>query len=225
MKRALLVAALAGCASSPDAPKPAPERYESAWTSFDLEAEAMLRAAGRNRLKVQACAGRARAALGSMKDLLDGEPAARIAAIDDRFGSLARLIATDNAVSSGGERAVGALRDEIARDFAPGKVTLVAREPEPPQPATQDAMTRWEAAHKAFEEHAKGNETARLVQDYSELRTAMEEFAKSDDDRFRVERFLSDYERIAGASTISEQDLKRLSVLAADIRAAFGGKR
>jgi hypothetical protein len=85
---------------------------------------------------------------------------------------------------------VGAVRDEVARDYAPGRVTVTPREPEPPQPAPEDAMKRWEAAHRSFEEHARGNDSARLVQDYSDLRAAMEGFGKGDDDRLRVERFL-----------------------------------
>ena len=60
------------------------------------------------------------------------------------------------------------------------------------------------------------------------MREAMEGLAKTDDDRLRVERFLREYERIAdhaGTGADVEQDLKGLPVLAADIRAAFGGKR
>jgi hypothetical protein len=228
MKRLLALVLLAGCSAGPEAPKPAADRYREAWTSFDLEAEAMLRAAGRNRLKVEACAGRARTAIDDMRSFLEPEPAARLASIGDRFTSLSRTIAADNALSSGQERGVGAVRDEIARDFSPGKVAVVAREPEPPLPAPPDAMARWEEAHARFEDHARGNETARVVQDYSEVRVAMEGLAKSDDDRLRIERFLREYERVAdlvqgGKGT--EQDLKGLSVLAADIRAAFGGKR
>ncbi len=231
MKRAsaaLALAVFAGCSSGAEKPRPAGDRYREAWTGFDLEAEAMLRAAGRNRLKVEACAGRARAALDDMASLLGPEPAARLAALRDHFASLSRTIASDNAVASGQERAVGAIRDEVARDFSPERVTVIPREPEPPQPATPDAVARWEAAHRRFEEHARGNETAHLVQDYSELRAAMEGFAKGDDDRLRIERFLREYERVAelvqsGKGT--EQDLKGLSVLAADIRAAFGEKR
>jgi hypothetical protein len=231
MKRvfaASLLAALAGCSAGADKPKPAGDRYREAWTGFDLEAEAMLRAAGRNRLKVEASAGRARAALDDMASLLGPDPAARLAALRDRFASLSRTIASDNALASGQERAVGAIRDEIARDFTPEKVTVIPRDPEPPQPAPPDAIARWEAAHKRFEEHARGNETAHLVQDYSELRSAMESLANGDDDRLRIERFLREYERVAelvqsGKGT--EQDLKGLSVLAADIRAAFGEKK
>ena len=230
MKRLLAaaLAMLAGCTAGPEAPKPAAERYREAWTGFDLEAEAMLRAAGRNRLKVEACAGRARAAIDNMKSFLDADPAARLASIGNRFTSLSRTIAADNALSSGQERAVGAVRDEIAREFSPEKVAVIAREPEPPLPAPPDAMARWEEAHARFEDHARGNESARVVQDYSEVRAAMEGLAKGEDDRLRVERFLREYERVAelvesGKGT--EQDLKGLSVLAADIRAAFGGKR
>jgi hypothetical protein len=219
---------VAGCAAGPEAPKPAADRYREAWTGFDLEAEAMLRAAGRNRLKVEACAGRARTAIDEMKSLLGAEPAARLASIGDRFASLSRTIAADNALSSGQERAVGAVRDQVARDFSPEKVAVVAREPEPPLPAPPDAMARWEAAHARFEDHARGSESARVVQDYSEVRAAMEGLAKSDEDRLRVERFLREYERVAEvveAGKGTEQDLKGLSVLAADIRAAFGEKR
>lgn len=225
---ALALAALAGCGSGPETAKPAADRYREAWTGFDLEAEAMLRAAGRNRLKVQGCAGRARAALEGMESLLEEAPAKRLAALRSRFDALARSIASQDAAASGQERAVGAIRDEVARDFAPGAVTIVAREPDPPAPAPADAIERWEAAHRAFEEHAKGNDSARLVQDYSDVRAAMESFAKSDEDRLRVERFLREYERVAEAVQSgkgTEQDLKGLSVLAADIRAAFGGKR
>ncbi|MCE9584246.1 MAG: hypothetical protein K8T20_17305 [Planctomycetes bacterium] len=231
MKRAFaaaVIAALAGCASGPAPSKPAPERYRDSWIGFDTEAEAMLRAAGRNRLKVEACAGRARSSLDSMRALLGEAPAARLAAISEHFAALARTIATDNAVSSGQERAVSAVRDEIARDFAPEKVAIVSREPEPPQPAPPGALALWEDAHRRFETHARGGETAHLVQDYSELRAAMEGFAKSEEDRFRIERFLRDYERIADlaqAGKIPEQDLKGLPVLAADIRAAFGEKK
>lgn len=231
MKRALLPAllvALAGCSSGPAPSKPAPGRYRDAWINFDSEAEAMLRAAGRNRLKVEACAGRARSALDSMRALLGEAPAARLASVGEHFAALSRTIASDNAVSSGQERAVAAVRDEIARDFAPEKVTIVSREPEPPQPATPDAIARWEDAHRRFEADARGGETAHLVQDYSELRASMEAFAKTEEDRFRIERFLRDYERIADlgqAGKIPEQDLKGLPVLAADIRAAFGEKK
>ncbi|MEK7466368.1 MAG: hypothetical protein AAB074_03045 [Planctomycetota bacterium] len=229
MKRLLAatLALLAGCTAGPEAPKPAADRYREAWTGFDIEAEAMLRAAGRNRLKVEACAGRARAAIDDMKSLLDAEPAARLAAIGDRFTALSRTIAADNALSSGQERAVGSVRDEIARDYSPEKVAVVAREPEPPLPAPPGAMKLWEAAHARFEDHARGNESARVVQDYSEVRVAMEGMVKTDDDRLRVERFLREYERVADvvqAGKGTEQDLKGLSVLAADIRAAFGEK-
>lgn len=231
MKRALAtiaLAALAGCSAGADKPKSAGDRYHEAWTGFDLEAEAMLRAAGRNSLKVQACAGRARAALDDMAALLAPEPAARLAALRDRFASLSRTIASDNALASGQERAVGAIRDEVARDFTPEKVAVVARDPEPPQPAPPGAMERWEAAHKRFEDHARGNDSAHLVQDYSEVRAAMEGFAKGEDDRLRIERFLREYERVAELAQSgkgTEQDLKGLSVLAADIRAAFGEKK
>lgn len=225
MRRLALLLLLAGCASAPDERKPAAERYADAWTAFDMEAEGMLRAAGKNRLKVEACAGRARAALDSMGGLLEGAPAARLAAIGERLGALSTTIASGDAASSGDERAVTGLRDEVARDFAPGRVTLVAREPEPPQPAPAGAMERWEAAHRRFEEDARGSDSARLVQDYSELRDAMRALVATDDDRFRVDRFLREYERLAAAAPASEQDLKALSVLAADIRAAFGGER
>ncbi|MBI2923598.1 MAG: hypothetical protein HYY18_21290 [Planctomycetes bacterium] len=220
--------AAAGCASTPPENRTAPATYRDAFVDFHKESDAMLRFAGRNRLRVEGCAGRARAALGSMQGLLAAEPAARLASLSDRFGSFARTIAADNALSSGQELAVNALRDEIARDFAPERVEVVSRGPEPPRPPEPGAFARWEAAHARFAEAARGGGGARVVQEYSEVRAAMEGMAATDEDRYRVERFLREYERLAElleSGKAMEQDLKGIPVLEADIRASFGEKK
>lgn len=223
---ALLLAA--GCSSGPSENRSAPATYRDAYLDFHKESDAMLRFAGRNRLRVEGSAGRARAALGSMQGLLAEEPAARLASLSDRFGSFARTIAADNALSSGQELAVNALRDEVARDFAPDRVEVIPRGPEPPRPAEAGAFARWEAAHARFAEAARGGGSARVVQEYSEVRSAMEAMAATDEDRYRVERFLREYERLAElveSGKAVEQDLKGIPVLEADIRASFGEKK
>jgi len=229
MRRLLAAAALllAGCSSGPDSPSPPDVRYRDAWNSFRAESDAMLRFAGRNRLHVQGSAGRARAALDAMRDLLGADPARRLGALADRFEALSRTIAADNGLSGGQELAVGAIRDEVARDFAPDRVELAAVAA-PPKPAPPAAFERWEAAHRAFAASAQGDDAARIVQDYSEVREAMEGLATGDEDRIRAERFLREYERIAGLvedGKAVEQDLKGLPVLEADIRASFGDRK
>jgi len=227
--RGLLCATLlAGCATPPAPPPPAPERYRDAWLDFQAETDDMIRSAGRNRLRVEGSAGRARGALETMGGLLEGAPAARLAELAGRYSSLSRAIAAGNAVSSGQERALTAIRDEVARDFDPSAVAVVSKEPPPPAAAPPDAFARWEAAHTAFAAHARGGENARLVQDYSDLRAALEGFAASETDRIRAERFLREYERLAeraATSQLVERDLKEIDVLETDIRATFGERK
>ncbi|NUN49759.1 MAG: hypothetical protein HUU15_13105 [Candidatus Brocadiae bacterium] len=116
----------------------------------------------------------------------------------------------------------------MARDFDPAAVAVVSKEPPPPAAAPPDAFARWESAHAAFAAHARGGENARLVQDYSDLRAALEGFAASETDRIRAERFLREYERLAeraATSQLVERDLKEIDVLETDIRATFGERK
>lgn len=232
MTRASLLAVvlLAGCASPrPDPGAPPAERYEDAYLEFDIQSGAMLRAAGRNRLRVESSAEKARAALAAMIELIPGEAEggkkARLSEIDQRFAGLARAIAAQNAVSSGQELAVGSLRDEVARDYRLDPKTWASAQP---APGPASPLSAWEQLHRDFAIHARGGEAARLVQDYSLVKDALEALASTEEDRYRVKRFLREYERLAElvrSGTATEQDLNGLPVLEADIRAAFGGEK